>query len=89
MTRRETLEGAAAREVREETGLEVRINRLLGAFTEPGARVVFIAYAATVVGGELTTGDENFEVATFSPEALPDLAFPYDNAIVAEWSKTV
>jgi 8-oxo-dGTP diphosphatase len=47
---------AAAREVREETGLEVEVGTLLGS-VEIGDYLVH-DFAATVVGGELVAGDD-------------------------------
>lgn len=83
----EVLEEAAVREVEEETGLRVRIDRLLGVYSRAGERTIFLAYAGTAVGGDLEAGDENFEVAAFPPDALPDLAFPHDGEIMAAWRK--
>ncbi len=82
----EVLEDAAVREVEEETGLRVRIDRLLGVYSTAGERVVFIAYAGSVEGGELAVGEECLEVAYFEPESLPDLAFPHDAAIISAWT---
>jgi ADP-ribose pyrophosphatase YjhB (NUDIX family) len=76
---------AAAREAREETGVEVRIDQLLGVYSRRGDPVVFVAYAATVVAGEPAAGPEAFEVGLFAPEALPALAFPHDPAILDAW----
>jgi ADP-ribose pyrophosphatase YjhB (NUDIX family) len=76
---------AAVREVREETGVEVRINRLLGVYSRPGETVVFIAYAGVIVDGTPAPGDEAFEVGLFPPDALPELAFPHDDDILAAW----
>ena len=88
----EGLETAAARETREETGLDVRIGRLLGAWSTPGEPVIFIAYAARVAGGRIEVGAECIEVGHecmdvrfFPPDALPPLAFPHDAAIVRAW----
>ena len=81
----EELEAAARREVKEETGLRVRIDRLLGVYSRAGERTVFVAYAGEAVGGELEVGEECLEVATFAPDALPELGFPHDEAIVAAW----
>lgn len=81
----EVIEQAAIRETREETGLEVALDRLLGVYTEAGERTVFVAYAGRVVGGELTAGDECLEVRFFPAEALPELAFPHDPAIIEAW----
>ncbi len=81
----EVLEEAAAREVQEETGLRVRIEALLGAYSNAGDRTIFIAYAGSVVGGGLAAGEECIEVAAFAPEDLPPLAFRHDEAIVNAW----
>lgn len=81
----EVLEDAAVRETKEETGLDVRIERLLGAWSSRGEPVVFIAYSARVVGGRIEVGPECMEVRFFAPDALPPLAFPHDEAIVRAW----
>ncbi|OGO50519.1 MAG: hypothetical protein A2148_01090 [Chloroflexi bacterium RBG_16_68_14] len=81
----EALEEAAARETKEETGLDVRIERLLGAYSATGDRVIFIAYAARVTGGRICVGPECQAVRFFPAEALPYLAFPHDKAIVRAW----
>lgn len=82
----EVPEDAARREVQEETGLEVVLDRLLGVYSQAGERVIFLAYAGHATGGELAAGEECIEVATFPPDALPQLAFPNDGAILAAWS---
>ena len=81
----EGLQEAAARETKEETGLDVRIDRLLGAWSSRGERVIFIAYAARVTGGRIEVGPECMEVRFFPPDALPPLAFPHDQAIMRAW----
>ncbi len=81
----EGLEEAAIRETREETGLEIRIQRQLGAFAHPGDRVVFLAYAARVLRGRIAIGRECQDVRYFDTEDLPALAFPHDAEILKEW----
>ena len=81
----EVLEEAAIREAKEETGLDVRIERLLGAWSTRGERVIFIAYAARVTGGRIEVGPECMEVRFFPPDALPPLAFPHNEAILRAW----
>jgi ADP-ribose pyrophosphatase YjhB (NUDIX family) len=81
----EPLEEGAVRETKEETGLDVRIERLLGAYSRRGERVVFLAFAARVAGGRIEVGPECQEVRFFAPDALPPLAFPHDGAIVRAW----
>ncbi len=81
----EGLEEAAVRETREETGLDIRIQRQLGAFAAPGDRVVFIAYAARVLRGRIAIGRECQDVGYFAPNSLPPLAFPHDAEILRAW----
>ena len=86
---RENGEGIARtahREVKEETGVDVRIDRLLGVFCQPGNPVIFIAFAATVLGGEPVCGDECMAVDFFPPERMPELAFPHDGEILRRWA---
>ena len=81
----EGLEEAAVREAREETGLDIRIQRQLGAFGSRGDRVVFIAYAARVVAGRIAVGRECQDVRYCDPDSLPLLAFPHDTEILRIW----
>jgi ADP-ribose pyrophosphatase YjhB (NUDIX family) len=81
----EGLEEAAIRETKEETGLDIRIGRQLGAFAAPGDRVVFIAYAARVVSGRIAVGRECQDVRYFDPADLPPFAFPHDPEILRIW----
>lgn len=81
----EVVEAAARREVWEETGVTVRLDALLGVYSDAGEQVIFIAFAGTVVDGEPVAGDEALEVAFFAPDALPALPFPHDQRVVAAW----
>jgi ADP-ribose pyrophosphatase YjhB (NUDIX family) len=84
----EVLEDAVVREAKEETGLDVRVDRLLGAWSTRGERVIFIAYAGGVTGGRIEIGPECIDVRFFAPDALPPLAFAHDAAIVRAWRGT-
>jgi len=68
---------AAIREAREEAGLEVRLDRLIGIYSYAGRTPIIIVYAATLAGGELVVDEEGLEARWFAPTALPwdELAF--------------
>jgi 8-oxo-dGTP diphosphatase len=83
--RGERVEDAAAREAREETGLDVRIEGLLGLYSAAGEPVVLAAYAATEIGGALSADDDLTELAFFALDELPPPAFPHDRQIAANW----
>ncbi len=83
--RGEVVEEAAIREVREETGVEVRLDSLLGMYSSRGAPVILVAYAATVTAGVAAPGDEAQDVAYFPVDGLPEMPFPHDDRIMRDW----
>jgi len=65
---------AAPREVYEETGLKVKIERLYGTYvdlTDPRGPFMQAAFAARVVGGEVMRTVEVSETGWFAPDKLP------------------
>ena len=85
----EVLEEAAAREVHEEANVEVDVGTLLGAWSDAGNPVVFLAYAGRIRSGTPSPGPEASEVAWFASDDLPPLAFPHDNEVVEAWRRHV
>ena len=70
----ETIEEAAAREVREETGLEVQVERILGSYScDPmGRNLVLVVCVARVVGGDFRLQEEELaEGGWFALDGLP------------------
>lgn len=72
----ETVEHAAVREAREETGLEVTLAGLLGVYSDPArdprGHTVAIVYVATA-RGEPRAGDDAAGVCVVDPERVPPL----------------
>lgn len=81
----ERVEEAAIREVKEETGLDVALDGLVGVYTNLERGVVLVIYAASICGGELVAGHETRAVGFFPPDALPELAFSQNEQIVQDW----
>ena len=82
----ETVTDGAMRETFEETGLKVDLTGLLNVYTYPGAPVI-VVYKARVIGGTLTTCDENDALEWVAPERIPwdELAFQSTREALREW----
>ena len=75
--RGEEVQAAAVREAREETGLDVPLDRLINIYSYAGRTPVIVVYAATMIGGCLGCDDEGLEARFFDRDAIPwdELAF--------------
>jgi 8-oxo-dGTP diphosphatase len=81
----EDVYAAAQREFKEETGLNIKIDRVyevLSNFHNPQQHTVGIWFLATEAGGEPMAGDDLEEVAFFHYKDLPSLAFPTDGVVL-------
>lgn len=85
--RGEPLESAAIREVREECGLDVRLTRLLGAYSTPGNPVILIVYVGEVTGGTIQVDEEGLDARVFPPPEIPwdQLAFPSTSEVIRDF----
>ena len=81
----ETVERAAMREAREETGLEVKLYRLLGVYSEPGrdprGHYVTLVYLAIPIGGELRPDTDAAEVLKTGRIDNLNLAFDHQKIL--------
>ncbi|MFN7544284.1 MAG: NUDIX hydrolase [Acidobacteriota bacterium] len=92
----EPLVEALRREVREETGLDVGIERLGEIFErilrdESGVveyHYVLVDYVCEVLGGELQAGDDSADVGWFTPEELKGLRITSGTLEVIERCRT-
>jgi 8-oxo-dGTP diphosphatase len=79
---------AVVREVREETGLETKVVRLVGVFSsperDPRGHVISIAYALEPVGGHLQAGSDAAKIVPVDPASPPPMAFDHTE-IVRRW----
>ena len=94
--RGESVVGAAAREVQEETGFEIELGRLIGVYSDPARQV--IQYSATeriqainlcfearaITEGVPTTPEETLETGFFSQDALPEPFVPIHDVRIAD-----
>ncbi len=81
----ERVENAVLREVKEETGIEGKIFKLVGVYSEPErdprGHYVSVCFVVLPEGGELRAGDDAKEVAVFPLNKLPRLAFDHERMV--------
>lgn len=85
---RESPEESAAREVKEETGLEVDIKRILGAYSPGrGINVIILFYLADEkVRGKMCAGDDASDVGVFKKHELPsNVCFDLHRKMIKEY----
>lgn len=82
----ETPEDAAVREVGEETGLHVRVERLLDVFPkrDHGLADIVIAYQAVIIAGTLQAADDAADARWFGRDELPELVFYPSQTLVGQ-----
>jgi len=72
----ESVPEAVVREAREECGLDVVLDGLLGVYSQRDVGVILVAYRAHSTGGSPVAGDDASAVALFAPGELPDEPAP-------------
>lgn len=77
----ERVEAAAAREAREETGLKIRLQKLVGVYSDPErdprGHVISACFLARPAGGELRPASDATEVKIFRHIPWRELAFDH------------
>jgi len=77
---------ACLRELEEETGLKGKIAQLVGVYSQESSmykNVIIIGYEVDVFG-ELQPGSDSLEAKYFSPQELPEIAFPSHSQMLAD-----
>lgn len=88
----ELVEEGVAREVWEETGLEIEVDEMLNVYSfgrEPQTGVLLV-YSGHIVGGDLHAGDDAEEVRFFAPDQLPadhEIAFHTHLEALRDWRR--
>ncbi len=81
----ESAEDCVVREVKEETGLDTEVLRMIGVYSEmgrdPRGHFVSLLYLLREKGGALKAGDDAESAGFFDPSALPEMAFDHGKMI--------
>lgn len=84
----ELIEQAAIREVKEETGLDVKLNGVVGVYSAPGrdprGDVVTVCFRAERIGGQLKAASEAAEAKVFPKDELEGLQLAFDHSKILE-----
>ncbi|MBS3815109.1 MAG: NUDIX hydrolase [Hadesarchaea archaeon] len=81
----EIVEEAARREAREETGLKIKINKLVGVYSKPDrdprGHIVSICFEGEKIGGELESATDAEDVKVFKEIPWNRLAFDHNEIL--------
>ncbi len=81
----ECVEDAAVREAKEETGLDIILERLTGVYSDPDrdprGHTVSVCFLGRIKGGELAASSDAKDVRAFPLDSLPPLAFDHARII--------
>ncbi len=79
----ESIAETVVREVKEETGLNVKPAYIVGIYTNPGHVIAFsdgeirqefsLCFYCSIIGGEVQVSEESYEVGFFSPQEIEHL----------------
>jgi ADP-ribose pyrophosphatase YjhB (NUDIX family) len=67
----ESIEQAAVREVKEETGLDIRVVRVVGLYSKPTEYAIAVTLEGEILGGWLQPANEISECGFFPADQLP------------------
>ena len=86
---RESVEEGAAREAREEAGIDIEVGPLLGIWSVPRLSQVHITFVARMRTATFERGEESEEVRFFTWDEIPwtDLAFPSVTGALRQFEK--
>jgi 8-oxo-dGTP diphosphatase len=68
----ESVDQAAVREVKEETGLDIRVKRVVGLYSKPDEQSLAITFEGEIIGGRLAPDNEVSDCQYFHFEDLPE-----------------
>jgi len=83
----ETMQQAALRELKEETGLEGKMVSFVGCFYQESrsyGSVIIFGYRVDAVNGELTAGDDMEAVQYYHLDSMPPVAFDSHRKLIAK-----
>ena len=88
----EKTEDSVVREISEETGLNTRVNKLIGVYSDPDrdprGHTVTVVYELLMISGKIESGDDACDIKFFEIDNLPELSFDH-NLIIKDFLRGV
>lgn len=81
----ESVEQAVVREAKEETNMDVCVDRLWGVYSVPNSGVLMVAYVGRVLGGDLRAGEDAADAGLFAPDELPAQPPTHADTLLDRW----
>ena len=85
----ESFEEACIREVKEETGLDIKVNKVVSVYlinTDPRGNSIDIVYTGNITGGKFGLSEHN-QYEFFSLKGLPKLIAYKHREVITNWFK--
>ena len=81
----ESVPAAVCREAREECGLQIELDGLLGIYSQADVDVLIVAYSAHSCGGALCAGDDASDARLFAAQDSPLQEPPTNGSVIDLW----
>ena len=86
----EKVEDAAVREAKEETGLDIALDKLVGVYSDPNrdprGHTVTVAYIAHIIGGKLHSDSDAKDAIFIEIDDLKDVDLAFDHEIIINYA---
>lgn len=87
INRFEKVEDAIERELLEECGIIVKAEWISGVYSSEKSPIILLVWNLSYISGDVKPLDETLEVAFYSINKMPKLAFEHDQKIISDWSR--
>tara|TARA_B100002051_G_scaffold169863_1_gene160446 strand:- start:131 stop:538 length:408 start_codon:yes stop_codon:yes gene_type:complete len=87
INRFEKVEDAIERELLEECGIIVKAEWISGVYSSENSPIILLVWNLSYISGDVKPLDETLEVAFYSIDKMPKLAFEHDQKIISDWSR--
>lgn len=85
INRFEKVEDAIERELLEECGIIVKAKWISGVYSSEKSPIILLVWNLIYISGDVKPLDETLEVAFYSIDEMPKLAFEHDKKIISDW----